>query len=325
MENTSNTQHGERAEGWPALPMADDAVAFPTLDDSELAVLEALGTRRSVVVGEYLYREGDATYDFDVILSGAAVIVVRSDGEERIVARHGPGRFLGELNLLTGQRVYLSARIVEPGEVIVVPRAALHHLIATAPGLSDTILAAFLARRSALLSGASAAIRVVGSRFSLESLRIREFLARNRIPHEWLDPRSRRCRRTPCARVRRHPWRTAGRDRLRLGLAPPNPWRAGGVPRLDHQQPSRALFRPRRGRCGASRSSGGCLRCLRGTANPGRRDGRRRGPGRDQLAHRELPRVSDRDLRRRPHPAGRRASGEVRRPPHEPVRGLISA
>ena len=188
MENTSNTQHGERAEGWPALPMADDAVAFPTLDDSELAVLEALGTRRSVVVGEYLYREGDATYDFYVILSGAAEIVVRSDGEERIITRHGPGQFLGELNLLSGQRVYLSARVVKPGEVIVVPRAALHHLIATAPTLGDTILVAFLARRSALLSGASAAIRVVGSRFSPESLRVREFLARNGIPHEWLDP-----------------------------------------------------------------------------------------------------------------------------------------
>src|SRR5438067_2965101 len=188
MENTSNTQHGERAEGWPALPMADDVVAFPTLDDSELAVLQALGSRRSVAVGEYLYREGDTTYDFYVILSGAAEIVVRSDGEERIITRHGPGQFLGELNLLSGQRVYLSARVVEPGEVIVVPRAALHHLIATAPTLGDTILAAFLARRSALLSGASAAIRVVGSRFSPESLRVREFLARNRIPHEWLDP-----------------------------------------------------------------------------------------------------------------------------------------
>src|SRR6266568_1291081 len=188
MENTSNTQHGERAEGWPALPMADDAVAFPTLDDSELAVLEALGTRRSVVVGEYLYREGDATYDFYVILSGAAEIVVRFDGEERIITRQGPGRFLGELNLLTGQRVYLSAHVVEPGEVLVVPRAALQHVIATNPGLSDTILAAFLARRRGLLNRASASLRVVGSRFSPELLRIREFLARNRIPHEWLDP-----------------------------------------------------------------------------------------------------------------------------------------
>src|SRR5258708_32689240 len=186
MENTSNTQHGDRAEGWPALPMADDAVAFPTLDGSELAVLEALGTRRSVSVGEYLYREGDTTYDFYVILSGAAEIVVRSDSEERIITRQGPGRFLGELNLLTGQRVYLSARVVETGEVIVVPRAALQHVIATKPSLGDTILAAFLARRSGLLSSASAAIRVVGSRFSAESLRVREFLSLNRIRHQSL-------------------------------------------------------------------------------------------------------------------------------------------
>jgi thioredoxin reductase (NADPH) len=141
-----------------------------------------------MAVGEYLYQEGDTTYDFYVILSGAVEIVVRSDGEERIVARNGPGRFLGELNLLTGQRVYLSARVTQPGEVIGVPRAVLQHVIATSPSLSDTILAAFLARRSRLLSGASTAIRVLGSRFSPESLRIREFLARNRIPHEWLDP-----------------------------------------------------------------------------------------------------------------------------------------
>jgi thioredoxin reductase (NADPH) len=171
-----------------SLPLPDDTVAFPTLDDAELALLETLGTRRSVTVGEYLYREGDTTYDFYAIRSGATEIVVRADGEERSIVRHGPGRFLGELNLLTGQRVYVSARVVEPGEVIVVPRSALQHLLATNPGLGDTILAAFVARRSALLSGASAAIRVVGSRFSPELLPVREFLARNRIPHEWLDP-----------------------------------------------------------------------------------------------------------------------------------------
>jgi thioredoxin reductase (NADPH) len=170
------------------MSLTDDTVAFPTLDDAELAVLETLGSRRSVTVGEYLYREGDTTYDFYVIRSGTAEIVLRSDGEERIVTRHGPGRFLGELNLLTGQRVYLSARVVEPGEVLVVPRVVLQQVIAMNPGLGDTILAAFLARRSGLLSGASAAIRVVGTRFSPESMRVREFLARNRIPHEWLDP-----------------------------------------------------------------------------------------------------------------------------------------
>jgi thioredoxin reductase (NADPH) len=168
--------------------IADDAIAFPTLDASELAVLETLGTRSSMGVGEYLYREGDATYNFYVILSGAVEIVAHSDGKERIIVRHGPGRFLGELNLLTGQRVYLSARVVEPCEVISVPREALQQLIAIRPGLGDTILAAFLARRSKLQTGAASAIRVIGSRFSSESLRVREFLSRNAIPHEWLDP-----------------------------------------------------------------------------------------------------------------------------------------
>ncbi|MDQ1498193.1 MAG: thioredoxin reductase, partial [Actinomycetota bacterium] len=41
--------------------------------------------------------------------------------------------------------------------------------------------------REGLLSGAARAVRVIGSRFSAESLAMREFLARNRLPHQWLD------------------------------------------------------------------------------------------------------------------------------------------
>ncbi|MEY2567309.1 MAG: thioredoxin reductase [Actinomycetota bacterium] len=167
--------------------MDDDPVAFPILDAAALAVLEGLGTRQPTATGEYLYREGDATYDFFVVLSGAVEIVAHRQGEEEVVARHDAGRFLGELNMLTGQRVYVSARVVEAGEVLVVPTAALRHVLAATPGLGDTILAAFIARRAVLLSGGTAAARVIGSQFSPESLRLREFLARNRIPHEWID------------------------------------------------------------------------------------------------------------------------------------------
>jgi thioredoxin reductase (NADPH) len=162
--------------------------AFRQLDDAELAALRPLGVRRTVSAGEYLYREGDPGYDFYVVLSGAVEIVVSPDGKERVIARHSPGRFLGELNLLTGQRVFVSARVAEPGEVLAVPREALRRVIATNASLSDKILAAFLARRAILLTGASSAIRVIGSRFSPDSSRVREFLVRNRIPHDWLDP-----------------------------------------------------------------------------------------------------------------------------------------
>src|SRR5690348_10709935 len=128
--------------------MADDTTAFPTLDAADLEVLLAVGSRRATQVGEYLFREGDATYDFIAILRGAVEIVVHAGDGDRVLARHTAGRFLGELNLLTGRRLSVSARVVEPGEVVVVPRGELRHVIAAHPRLGDTILAAFLARRA---------------------------------------------------------------------------------------------------------------------------------------------------------------------------------
>jgi thioredoxin reductase (NADPH) len=167
--------------------MIDDPVASPTLDDSEIAAVEPHGTRRSMAAGDYLYREGDAHYDFYVVVSGMVEVVLHADGEEQIVARFGPRNFMGELSLLSGQRVYVSARVAEGGEVIVVPADALRQVFVARPKLADTILAAFLARRARLVRDAAAAVRVIGSRFSPDSLRLREFLVRNRIPHEFID------------------------------------------------------------------------------------------------------------------------------------------
>ena len=164
-----------------------DEDAFPQLDAADVDLIATLGERRQVAQGEYLYREGDLTYDFYVVVSAEIDVVVAVDGGERTIAHHGPGRFLGELNMLTGLRVFVSTRVSRPGEVIVVPRDRLHQLMATNPRLGDTILAAFIARRSVLLEEAAPTIRVIGSKFSPESLRLREFLARTRTPHEWID------------------------------------------------------------------------------------------------------------------------------------------
>src|SRR5262249_17857054 len=52
--------------------------------------------------------------------------------------------------------------------------------------LSNLILGAFFARR-AILIGIGTGIKLIGSRFSPDSRRLREFLARNRMPHQWID------------------------------------------------------------------------------------------------------------------------------------------
>src|SRR5688572_4576583 len=174
--------------------MTDDAPAVdpmaPVLDAEQLALLAGFGRRRRVEAGDILYRDGDVSYDFHVVLSGRVEIVGSYDGEEEVLAVHDAGRFLGELNLLTGQRVYLTARVTDPGEVIAIPVAELRRVIATIPGLSDIILGAFVARRTMLLEGAARSIRVIGSRHLPEALAMREFLTRNRLPHQWLDAES---------------------------------------------------------------------------------------------------------------------------------------
>jgi thioredoxin reductase (NADPH) len=161
--------------------------AFPTLEARDMALVARLGVRRQVLEGEYLYREGDVTYDFFILVSAEVDIVVAVDGSERVFVHHGSGRFLGELNMLSGLRVFVSAKVVSAGEVVVISRDQLRQLMATNPRLGDTILAAFVARRGLLMTRAAPAIRVIGSHFSPESLHVREFLTRTRVPHEWLD------------------------------------------------------------------------------------------------------------------------------------------
>jgi thioredoxin reductase (NADPH) len=164
-----------------------DNPASAQLGEPDIALFREIGASRHVHEGEYLYREGDVSYAFFVVVSAEVDIIVRADGADRIVGHHGAGRFLGELNMLTGLRVFVSARVTKAGEVIAVPRERLRNVMATNARLGDTILAAFIARRALLLENAAPTIRVVGSRFSPESLRVREFLSRIRVPHEWLD------------------------------------------------------------------------------------------------------------------------------------------
>ena len=171
--------------------MADDAVAFPTLTDADMAVMDELGTRRPMTAGEYLYREGDATYDFMVVVSGTVEVIANGGtAKSRSSSTTGRATSSASSTCSPGMRVFVSARVAEAGEVIVIPRDRLRRLIATDPGLGDTILAAFMARRSVLLTGASASTRLIGSRFCPLCLQVREFLSRSRIPYEWLDPDS---------------------------------------------------------------------------------------------------------------------------------------
>jgi thioredoxin reductase (NADPH) len=160
--------------------------AFPRLEQEQIEALAHHGERRRTQQDEVLCREGDEGCDFLVILRGRVAVLAGLGAGETVVAMHGPGRFLGELNLLTGGPALVSSVVREAGEVLAVPVQEVQRLVTHDPPIGDLILRAYLARRS-LLIGLGAGMRIVGSRLSPASRRLREFAARNQVPHQWID------------------------------------------------------------------------------------------------------------------------------------------
>jgi thioredoxin reductase (NADPH) len=157
------------------------------LSEEQVTTLSELGRRRRVEANETLIRAGDLTWDFYVVLAGkAAVVESRGTPYERLVSLHGPRRFVGELGLLTGEAAFYGAVAVEAGEVLAVPGSQLRTLVASDPDFGDLILRAFLIRRS-ILVGVGVGLRIVGSRYSADTRRLRDFVARNQLPARWLD------------------------------------------------------------------------------------------------------------------------------------------
>src|SRR5215211_1565751 len=158
----------------------------PKLREDQIEVLMRYGQTRTMEVGEVLFRAGDASSDFMVILEGEVEAVDDFAGEARSMGVMREGRFLGDLNMLTEQPIYLSGVVRVGGEVLAIPRERLKEVLTEEPNLSDIILKAFLARHSwGMRTGLG--LRIIGSHYSGDASRLREFAARNRLPHVWVE------------------------------------------------------------------------------------------------------------------------------------------
>ena len=164
-----------------------DAGRSPALDAAQIEVLRRYGSEQPVAAGDVLFADGDETYDLIVVLAGEVQIVEHyGQPGQTVIATYGPSRFLGEIGLLTGQRVYLSAVASSAGTVLRVPTDQVPVVMAQEVGLSELILRTFLLRH-AILTGLGSGLTLIGSRFDAGTRRLLEVLARNRLASRWLD------------------------------------------------------------------------------------------------------------------------------------------
>jgi thioredoxin reductase (NADPH) len=163
---------------------------YPDLTASQLDLIRERSTETVVDPGATVASAGDVDFDFMLVEAGD-LEVVRLAGfglPEQVIAVFGPGSFLGELDMLTGQAAMFSARMPDGGVIQRMPRPVFRQLMSESPELSDVILKAFMARREFLrTSEAALSVKIVGGAVSAETLELRNWATRLNVAHSWLD------------------------------------------------------------------------------------------------------------------------------------------
>jgi thioredoxin reductase (NADPH) len=166
------------------------AAAFPRLDETQMDTLGrcAGASLKTYAAGQKLIRVGERDFKFFVVESGEIEIVDESGEAPRTLAVLGRGEFTGDVAHLTGGAALASAVACRESRAYEVSAEGVHEILNRFPALGDVILQAFIARRHLLReSGRFTGVRVVGSRYSRDTLRILDFLNKNRVPYTWID------------------------------------------------------------------------------------------------------------------------------------------
>jgi thioredoxin reductase (NADPH) len=158
--------------------------ARPILSEAQFDTLRERGVERTAEVDEVLYRIGDQRYPLIAIIEGEAAIIDVNGNE---IIRHGSGGFLGEINLLSGQTVYLTAVATRPMRYIAVEREQLRELLADDESLADVLIGAFISRREALQGVDGIGLEIFGQWTSAETRSLTEWVRRARLPYSFYD------------------------------------------------------------------------------------------------------------------------------------------
>lgn len=159
--------------------------AFPTLTEAQIKALEPFGTLIKRAKGEHVWEAGTPNMCMFVVVEGTMHVLDGRTGA--FIADHTKGGFSGDIDVLSGRPTVVSAVAATDMEILEVPAECTKSIVAERPELGQIILKAFMTRRALLQEKSGIGALVVGSRFSPDTLRIREFLSRNRYPFTWED------------------------------------------------------------------------------------------------------------------------------------------
>ena len=159
----------------------------PVLTESQVERIRRFARVVEITAGQVLYDPDDETPPVYVVISGAIRIVAIGGGQESTITTYRAGQFSGELLMIAGRRSIYRCQATDSGVVLEMQATDLRTLIAKDAELSDIFMNAFLARRLSLKNAGHGNVVVLGSRYSADTLALREFLTRDGHPFTYFD------------------------------------------------------------------------------------------------------------------------------------------
>jgi thioredoxin reductase (NADPH) len=163
-----------------------EETAFPCLTSAELALVKPLARPCDYADGAVVFRAGQPDIDLYVVESGRLEIRNPTDGD-RLIAVHEPGCFSGDIDVLTGRPVIVTAVAKGPTRLLCVPNGQLRALLNRVPSLGEKLIIAFTRRRELLAQMGGLGLRVFGPGRCRATSTVREFLYKNFVPFTWFD------------------------------------------------------------------------------------------------------------------------------------------
>ena len=300
---------------------------FPVLEPRDIERLRRFGTAEIFAAGTRIVKAGEVSPGLIVLLSGK-VEVSNDDGlgKREVIVTHMAGQFMGELAQLSARPSLVDADVVEDVEGFIITSDRLRDVLVQEAVLGERIMRALILRRVGLLETRRGGPIIIGRSDNADVLRLRGVPDAQRpaparagsgqgcgrrsadraLPH----------RRPPLADRALPEWRAAAQSRRERACALP---RAGAAHRC-RQALRRGDRRRRSGRTGR------CRLCrLGGAVDDRARLPRLRRPGGRLGPHRELSRLSDRNLRPGADGARLQPGAEIRRRDGDPRRGASAS
>jgi thioredoxin reductase (NADPH) len=171
-----------------------EETAFPRLTSAELALVKPLAKPCDYADGAVVFRAGQPDIDLYVVESGRMEIRNPTNGD-RLIAVHEPGQFSGDIDVLTGRPVIVTAVAKGPTRLLCVPNSQLRSLLNRVPSFGEKLIIAFTRRRELLAQMGGLGLRVFGPGRCRATSTVREFLYKNFVPFTWFDTETEASRR----------------------------------------------------------------------------------------------------------------------------------